>query len=40
VALPIFFYLDRYRPKVVPYIEPNTGMKVEIERLALIFSRS
>src|ERR1700730_6504707 len=32
---PIFFNVDRYRPKLISYFELNTGKKVEIERLGL-----
>lgn len=32
---PVFFNLDRYRPRVIAYFEANTGKSVEIERLAL-----
>jgi uncharacterized protein involved in outer membrane biogenesis len=35
---PVFFNPDRYRPKVISYLEEKTGKKVEIGRLAVTFS--
>ncbi|HXA06226.1 MAG TPA: AsmA family protein, partial [Bryobacteraceae bacterium] len=35
--VPILFNADRYRPKVISYLEEKTGKKMEIGRLAVTF---
>ena len=35
--MPILLNADRYRPKVISYLEEKTGKKVEIGRLAVTF---
>ncbi len=35
IFLPILFNADRYRPKVISYLEEKTGKKMEIGRLAV-----
>src|SRR5271157_3459438 len=37
LLVPILLNADRYRPKVISYLEEKTGKKVEMGRLALTF---
>ena len=37
LALPWLFNIDRYRPKVIAYLEEKLGNRVEIDRLTLDF---
>ena len=38
LVIPALLKLDRYRPKVISYLQERTGKEVEIGRLALTFS--
>src|SRR5580692_3510973 len=38
LLVPMLLNADRYRPKVISYLEEKTGKKVEMGRLAVTFS--